>query len=428
MLGTDALAGNGFQAQHARGLSGVRCEFLAGNVDKGLLPGLSGRVNFVPGYLHLPKPRPVVLRDCHIDYAGGFDEMDGETLLSRSEMLRAHMGSGGFAITERFHKYVLAGVIDAARPVEPETARLRAGRPGEVPHYFRPAVGVARLNPELRSDEDHSPLRLNRSATRAQSPKTSGGAKGKRASDSTVNRWRRQREPREDPGVQDAEFEQWLTGQLASLPGVLAVALGGSRAQGTNRPNSDWDFGVYYQGQFEPQSLREKGWPGEVSEVGGWGGGVMNGGAWLTIDGRRVDVHYRNLDQVEHWCAEAQVGRFEKELLLFYVAGIPTYVVMGELATNRVLTGDLARPGYPELLATSAGRRWRRDALSSLGYAAAALRARRDLTVALSNAGPRARRSSSLCPGVPRTMGAKRKGDRGAGGPGRILAANPACG
>ena len=50
-------------------------------------------------------------------------------------------------------------------------------------------------------------------------------------------------------------------------------------------------------------------------------------------------------------------------------------------------TGDLARPGYPELLATSAGRRWRRDALSSLGYAAAALRARRDLTVALSNAG-----------------------------------------
>ena len=177
------------------------------------------------------------------------------------------------------------------------------------------------------------------------------------------------------------------TGQLASLPGVLAVALGGSRAQGTNRPNSDWDFGVYYRGQFEPQSLREKGWPGEVSEVGGWGGGVMNGGAWLTIDGRRVDVHYRNLDQVEHWCAEAQVGRFEKELLLFYVAGIPTYVVMGELATNRVLTGDLARPGYPELLATSAGRRWRRDALSSLGYAAAALRARRDLTVALSNAG-----------------------------------------
>ena len=58
------------------------------------------------------------------------------------------------------------------------------------------------------------------------------------------------------------------------------------------------------------------------------------GGAWLTIDGRPVDVHYRDLNQVEHWCAEAEAGRFVKEHLLFYVAGIPTYVVMGELALN----------------------------------------------------------------------------------------------
>jgi predicted nucleotidyltransferase len=187
--------------------------------------------------------------------------------------------------------------------------------------------------------------------------------------------------------VHDIEFERWLTEELAALPGVLAVCLGGSRAQMTNRPDSDWDFGIYYRGQFEPQSLREKGWDGEVSEVGGWGGGVMNGGAWLTIDERRVDVHYRDLDEVEHWCAEAEAGRFRKELLLFYVAGIPTYVVMGELATNRVLSGSLPRPAYPELLATSAGGRWQKDALASLGYAAAALRARRDPTVALSNAG-----------------------------------------
>jgi predicted nucleotidyltransferase len=187
--------------------------------------------------------------------------------------------------------------------------------------------------------------------------------------------------------MQDIEFEQWLTGQLASLPGVLAVALGGSRAQMTHRQDSDWDFAIYYRGQFEPRSLREKAWEGEVSEVGGWGGGVMNGGAWLTIDGRRVDVHYRDLDEVEHWCSEAEAGRFEKELLLFYVAGIPTYVVMAELAINRVLAGTLPRPPYPELLATSAGQRWRKDALASLRYAAGALRGRRDVTVALCNAG-----------------------------------------
>ena len=95
-----------------------------------------------------------------------------------------------------------------------------------------------------------------------------------------------------------------------SAVGGTAVALGGSRAQGTHRPDSDWDFAIYYRDQFDPQELRDLGWPGEVSEVGGWGGGVFNGGAWLTIDGRRADVHYRDLVSVEHELAEAQAGRF----------------------------------------------------------------------------------------------------------------------
>jgi hypothetical protein len=156
--------------------------------------------------------------------------------------------------------------------------------------------------------------------------------------------------PREYSWVDDAEFEAWLARELAMLPDVLAVALGGSRAQGTHRADSDWGFALYYRDAFDPDCLRAKGWPGQVSGIGGWGGGVMNGGAWLTIDDRRVDVHYRDLDEVEHWCREAESGRFNKELLLFYAAGIPTYVVMAELATDRVLVGNLPRPSYPELL------------------------------------------------------------------------------
>lgn len=187
-------------------------------------------------------------------------------------------------------------------------------------------------------------------------------------------------------GVEDPAFEAWIASELAALPGVLAVTLGGSRAQGTHRPESDWDYAVYYREVFDPGSLRAKGWAGQVSEVGGWGGGVMNGGAWLTIDGRRVDVHYRDLDEVEHWCAEAAAGRFKKELLLFYAAGIPTYVVMAELAINRVLAGKLPRPSYPGLLAANAGRRWHHDALASLGYASAALGSCGDTAVALANA------------------------------------------
>src|SRR5581483_2186542 len=99
-------------------------------------------------------------------------------------------------------------------------------------------------------------------------------------------------------------FPELVTARLAELPHVEAVALGGSRATGTDRPDSDWDFAVYYRGAFSADSVRGLGWPGEVAEVGGWGGGVFNGGAWLEVDGQRVDVHYRDLDDVEHRLAE----------------------------------------------------------------------------------------------------------------------------
>lgn len=85
-------------------------------------------------------------------------------------------------------------------------------------------------------------------------------------------------------------------------------------------------------------------------------------------------------------CTEAQAGRFNKEMLLFDAAGIPTYVVMAELATNIVLTGELARPEYPEALAFEAARRWRADAVASLAYAEAALHNRGDRLVCVANA------------------------------------------
>ncbi|MER7562598.1 nucleotidyltransferase domain-containing protein [Streptomyces sp. NPDC048523] len=169
--------------------------------------------------------------------------------------------------------------------------------------------------------------------------------------------------------LSDDVFLDTAADRLAALPAVRAVALGGSRAQGTARPDSDWDLAVYYRGAFDPADLRAVGWEGEVSEVGGWGGGVFNGGAWLTIDGRRVDVHYRDLDVVERELTEAEAGRFRVEPLLFHLAGIPTYLIVAELAINRVLRGDLPRPAaYPARLRTSAAARWRDTAHLTLAY------------------------------------------------------------
>ncbi|WP_077798721.1 nucleotidyltransferase domain-containing protein [Streptomyces sp. JHA26] len=169
------------------------------------------------------------------------------------------------------------------------------------------------------------------------------------------------------PSLTDQEFLDTTADRLAALPTVRAVALGGSRAQGTHRPDSDWDLAVYYRGAFDPDDLRALGWPGEVSDIGAWGGGVFNGGAWLTIDERRVDVHYRDLDVVERETAEA--GRFGVEPLMFHLAGIPTYLVVAELAVNEVLRGELPRPAYPDALRATAPERWYGTATAGLAYA-----------------------------------------------------------
>ncbi|OLT33126.1 DNA polymerase subunit beta [Actinomadura sp. CNU-125] len=167
----------------------------------------------------------------------------------------------------------------------------------------------------------------------------------------------------------DETFLDRVADRLADLPGVRAVALGGSRAEGTHAPDSDWDLAVYYRDRFDPADLRAVGWAGEVSEIGAWGG-VFNGGAWLTIDGRHVDVHYRDLGVVEHELAEAREGRFRWEPLAFHLAGIPGYLVVAELAGNRVLRGaDLPRPEYPDALRAAAPPVWRGQAARTLGYA-----------------------------------------------------------
>jgi predicted nucleotidyltransferase len=170
--------------------------------------------------------------------------------------------------------------------------------------------------------------------------------------------------------VDDADFPEYVGRRLSTINGVTAVSLGGSRAAGTHRPDSDWDFSVYYRGRFDPGELRELGWPGEIFPIGGWGGGVFNGGAWLRARDRKVDVHYRDLDDVEHELAEARAGRYRVERLLFHLAGVPSYIVVAELAVRVVLYGELPSPGgYPDKLRESAHRGWLADARHTLDYA-----------------------------------------------------------
>ena len=103
--------------------------------------------------------------------------------------------------------------------------------------------------------------------------------------------------------------------RLAAVPGVQAVALGGSYARGTQRLGSDLDVGIYYH-ENEPFSIEairaaaadfapEN--PPDVTDFYGWGPWV-NGGAWVHTPVTKVDFLYRNIEQVRRTIDEAHQG------------------------------------------------------------------------------------------------------------------------
>ncbi|MFF7991481.1 nucleotidyltransferase domain-containing protein [Kitasatospora xanthocidica] len=149
-----------------------------------------------------------------------------------------------------------------------------------------------------------------------------------------------------------------MAGQLAAVPGVVGVMLGGSRARGEHRPGSDWDLGVYYRGELDLDGLREAAGPGvEVTGPGGWGPWV-NGGAWLRVDGVAVDWILRDLDRVQRVWEDCREGRYEVGVQPGHPLGFWSPCYAGEVAHGQVLadpTGELTRlkeqtAVYPEPL------------------------------------------------------------------------------
>ncbi|GGW94955.1 hypothetical protein GCM10010297_15850 [Streptomyces malachitofuscus] len=132
-----------------------------------------------------------------------------------------------------------------------------------------------------------------------------------------------------------------IADRLVEVGGVVGVCLGGSRARGTHGPDSDYDLGLYYRPPLDTTALRLlaaelTGGPVEVTEPGGWGPWV-DGGGWLTVDGRHVDWIYRDLDRVHRVWQECRAGRFEIGTQPGHPLGVYSHAYAGEVALGRVL-------------------------------------------------------------------------------------------
>jgi predicted nucleotidyltransferase len=176
-----------------------------------------------------------------------------------------------------------------------------------------------------------------------------------------------------------------LVAALSSVPGVEAIALGGSRARGTAVATSDYDIGLYHRANRPidvaalgkvAAVLDDRGVEASVTPIGGWGPWI-DGGGWLVVGGVHVDLLYRDLDRVGAAIDDAQTGKVER----FYQPGhphafLPT-IYMGEAACARLLhdpAGTLAAlqrrtTPYPAALAGALRERFEWEAEFALANA-----------------------------------------------------------
>jgi predicted nucleotidyltransferase len=173
-----------------------------------------------------------------------------------------------------------------------------------------------------------------------------------------------------------------IAARLAAVPGVVAVALGGSRARGTAAPDSDVDLGLCYEPACPPsrdalnalaRELDDRHPADAVTAFGEWGPWI-NGGAWLTIDGQRVDWLFKDLARIRRVVAECRAGRPEVAYQLGHPHAFVSAIYLGEIDCCVPLAdpGDvlaelkrLVRP-YPTLLRAALLQRFLFEASFSL--------------------------------------------------------------
>jgi len=165
-----------------------------------------------------------------------------------------------------------------------------------------------------------------------------------------------------------------LVDDLKTVPGIRAIAIGGSRARGSGDASSDTDLGLYYDAR-EPLAIDvldqvavkhdEGNQSGLVTSIGGWGLWI-NGGGWLQVNGTRVDLLYRETSKMESEISRSIDGHYEVAHQPGHPFGFLSSIYTGEVAVCHPLwdpadwlaTQKNRLKIYPELLRGELARRF----------------------------------------------------------------------
>ncbi|MBW4523449.1 MAG: nucleotidyltransferase domain-containing protein [Scytolyngbya sp. HA4215-MV1] len=136
------------------------------------------------------------------------------------------------------------------------------------------------------------------------------------------------------------QFIDHVVDRLQSVGGIVAIALGGSRARGNHTSNSDIDLGLYYQPENPPDllvlnhvasELDDKHRTNLITPIGEWGKWI-NGGGWLKVEGIPVDFLYRDVAQVSQVINDCHAGKITIDYQPGHPHGFVSSIYMGEVA------------------------------------------------------------------------------------------------
>jgi hypothetical protein len=136
-----------------------------------------------------------------------------------------------------------------------------------------------------------------------------------------------------------------LTSAFVEVPGAAAIVLGGSRARGSAHAASDYDIGLYFKAAFPldtkrllavAKAIADDLVASEVTPIGEWGPWIV-GGAWLSVEGHKVDLLYRNADAVEAVMESCRGGVVTMDYQPGHPHGFCSAIWPGEVAYCRPL-------------------------------------------------------------------------------------------